>query len=227
MPLPPGQRAICGLRIPEFTWLDLESRVVAFRSDDLSPGKPTHSAKHLGDAGVHPQVPAGRSLPRRRVLMMPLALAPAWRTAFALDRPAGPVVLTVSGRVRRPNVGDLAQFDMAMLEQLPQHSFVTRTPWYPEARKFTGPLLRDVLSACGAQGSTLRAIALNDYRVDLPFDDAQRFDVVVARLLDEKPMAVRDKGPLFVIYPFDSNPQLRNTVYFSRSAWQLRALEVL
>jgi hypothetical protein len=156
-----------------------------------------------------------------------MALAGLCGAAFALDKPTGPVVLTVRGRVRRPNVGDAAHFDMEMLEQLPQLSFVTRTPWYTDARKFTGPLLRDVLSACGAQGSTLRALALNDYRVDMPFEDSQRFDVIVARLLDDKPMAVRDKGPLFIIYPFDSNPQLRSTVYFSRSAWQLKTLEVL
>jgi hypothetical protein len=156
-----------------------------------------------------------------------MALAGLCGAAFALDKPTGPVVLTVRGRVRRPNVGDTAHFDMEMLEQLPQLSFVTRTPWYTDARKFTGPLLRDVLSACGAQGSTLRALALNDYRVDMPFEDSQRFDVIVARLLDDKPMAVRDKGPLFIIYPFDSNPQLRSTVYFSRSAWQLKTLEVL
>jgi hypothetical protein len=72
----------------------------------------------------------------------------------------------------------------------------------------------------------VRAIALNDYRVDLPFDDAQHFDVLLARLLDGQPMAVRDKGPLFIIYPFDSSAELRTTVYYSRSAWQLKSLEV-
>jgi hypothetical protein len=113
-----------------------------------------------------------------------------------------------------------------MLEQLPQHSFVTRTPWYSTPRKFTGPLLRDVLAAAGAQGTNLRAIALNDYRVDLPFDDTQRYDVLLARLLDDKPMPVRDKGPLFIIYPFDAHSELRNTVYYSRSAWQLKTIDV-
>ncbi|HLL17733.1 MAG TPA: hypothetical protein VK439_03030, partial [Rubrivivax sp.] len=78
----------------------------------------------------------------------------------------------------------------------------------------------------GAHGGTLRLVALNDYRVDMPFDDAQRHDVIVARLLDDKPMAVRDKGPLFVIYPFDARPELRNAIYYSRSAWQLRTIEV-
>jgi hypothetical protein len=50
--------------------------------------------------------------------------------------------------------------------------------------------------------------------------------VLLARLLDDKPMAVRDKGPLFIIYPFDSSAELRTTVYFSRSAWQLKSIEV-
>jgi hypothetical protein len=154
------------------------------------------------------------------LLLMP------WDGARALDRPTGPVVLTVLGRVRIPNAGVVAQFDMAMLEQLPQRSFVTRTPWYATPRKFTGPLLRDVLAACGAHGTNVRATALNDYRVDLPLDDAQRFEVLVARLLDDKPMAVRDKGPLFIIYPFDSSAELRTTLYYSRSAWQLKSLEV-
>ena len=150
------------------------------------------------------------------------ATAPAW----ALEKPTGPVVLTLTGKLRAPNEGALANFDMPMLERLPQTSFTTRTPWYSQPRKFTGPLLRDVLSAAGANGSLLRAVALNDYWVELPVDDAAQFDVIIARLLDDKPMAVRDKGPLFVIYPFDSRPDLRNPIHYGRSAWQLRTIEV-
>jgi hypothetical protein len=178
----------------------------------------------LKPAPHSPSVPSAL----RRSLVQALMMGPAalWSPAWALDRPAGPVVLTVTGRVRMPNAGSSAQFDMAMLEQLPQHSFSTRTPWYSGPRKFTGPLLRDVLAACGAEGSNLRAFALNDYRVDLPVEDARRYDVIIARLLDDKPMAVRDKGPLFIVYPFDTRAELRSTVYYSRSAWQLKTLEV-
>jgi hypothetical protein len=60
----------------------------------------------------------------------------------------------------------------------------------------------------------------------MPFDDTQRYDVLLARLLDDQPMTVRDKGPLFAIYPFDARPELRSAVYYSRSAWQLRTIEV-
>lgn len=168
--------------------------------------------------------PAGR----RQFCLAAAATLAVWSgAARALDAPTGPVVLTITGRVGLPNAGDKALFDMPMLEHLPQHSFTTSTPWYSQARKFTGPLLRDVLAAAGARGTTLRATALNDYRVDLPFDDVQRHGVLLARLLDDKPMSVRDKGPLFIIYPFDSDKALRSVVYFSRSAWQLKALEVL
>jgi len=165
---------------------------------------------------------------RRQVLRGAWAagLMAALGRAAALETPTGQVVLTISGQVRHPNAGNDAQFDMAMLERLPQTSFSTRTPWYAQARRFTGPLLRDVLRAAGAHGTVLQARALNDYRVDIPFQDAQRFDVIVARLLDGAPMPVRDRGPLFVIYPFDAQAELRNAIYFSRSAWQLRSLEV-
>jgi hypothetical protein len=168
-------------------------------------------------------------MPSRRALLLrglALGVAAGSAQAASMDKPTGAVVLTVRGRVRRPNDGLAAQFDMPMLEALPQTSFSTRTPWYTQARRFTGPLLRDVLAAAGAQGSVLRLIALNDYRVDMPFDDAQRHDVILARLLDDKPMAVRDKGPLFVIYPFDARPELRSATYFARSAWQLRTIDV-
>ena len=168
------------------------------------------------------------SQPTRRHLLQTLTglCLAGTGSAQALDKPTGPVVLTLTGRVRSTNDGARANFDMAMLERLPQTSFTTRTPWYAQARKFTGPLLRDVLAAAGAGGTLLRAVALNDYWVEIPADDAARHDVVVARLLDDKPMAVRDKGPLFMVYPFDAQPELRNPIYYSRSAWQLRTIEV-
>ncbi len=160
--------------------------------------------------------------------MSPIAAPPAWAIPAeqALEAPTGPVVLTLGGALRNANRDGRAAFDMAMLEKLPQVSFRTQTPWYPSPRKFTGPLLRDVLVAAGAQGRSIEARALNDYRVTIPVDDSRRYDVIVARLLDDKPMAVRDKGPLFLIYPFDRAPELRSSVFYGRSAWQLTHLEL-
>ena len=78
----------------------------------------------------------------------------------------------------------------------------------------------------GAQGKTLNAAALNNFKIDMPADDAVQFPVIVARLIDGKPMTVREKGPLFIVYPYDTDIKLQSTRYYNRSAWQLRAIEV-
>ena len=83
-----------------------------------------------------------------------------------------------------------------------------------------------MLAAAGAKGTALRAVALNDYKVEIPVEDALRHKVLMATRLDGQPMPVRDKGPLFIIYPYDESADLRSERYYSRSAWQLRTLEV-
>lgn len=155
------------------------------------------------------------------------ALAGAMLPARALDAPTGKVLLTVNGSLANTNDNGAASFDLALLQTLPQQSFSTRTPWYPQPRKFTGVALRDLLAAVGAPaGVALKAIALNDYRVDIPAEDAARRGAMLAYLLDDKPMSVREKGPLVVIYPFDDMPELRNAVHYSRAIWQLRTIDL-
>jgi len=136
------------------------------------------------------------------------------------------VVLTIKGNIGVKNRGDQAVFDMAMLSALPQHSFTTNTPWHKEPLKFTGPRLADVLNLVKAKGSAIKASAINDYHVSIPLDDAFKFDMVLARLINDRPIPVREKGPLFVIYPFDDKADLRTSVYYERSIWQLKSLEV-
>jgi len=165
------------------------------------------------------------NLSRRQCLLGATALL-LTGTSHALDTPKGKVILSITGNIRLKNAGDRADFDMDMLAALPQHSFTTSNPWYKESKKFTGPLLRDVLALVGAQGSTLKAEALNNFKIEIPLADTQQFPMVLARLMDDKPMPTREKGPLFIIYPFDTHPELHSARYYSRSAWQLRTLEV-
>jgi len=171
------------------------------------------------------------STPTRRRLLgavgSSLALWPL--TGWPLDAPGStgaPVILTITGAIRLRNDRDATAFDLPRLEALPRSSFSTRTPWYPQPRKFTGVLVRDLLAAVGATGTTLIAVALNDYRVSIPADDLARNGALLAYRLDDKPTAVRDKGPLGIIYPFGERPELRTAVHYSRAIWQLRSLDV-
>lgn len=155
-----------------------------------------------------------------------VALLTWLHTASALPPVAGKVILTVSGKVGEMNSADGAAFDLAMLQKLPQHSFVTMTPWDKKPIQFSGPLLRDVLAAAHASGKTLKASALNDYQVTIPLDDANRFDVIVAHQMNGTAIPVKTKGPLFIVYPYDSALELRSTTYYERSVWQLKSLWV-
>jgi hypothetical protein len=147
--------------------------------------------------------------------------------AAPLPEPVGRVILDIAGAVATVNSDGTAQFDLAMIDALPQRETVTATPWYDGPQTFSGPLLRDLLAVVGANGSMLRVIAINDYAVDIPISDAVDFPVILASRHGGEPMSVREKGPLFVVYPFDEVPALVNEMYFSRSAWQVRRIEVL
>lgn len=112
------------------------------------------------------------------------------------------------------------------LDKLPQIQFTTSTPWEKGKTTFSGPLLKDVLQLANIKEGKILAYALNDYRIELPYDDAVQYEVIVATRKDGEIMHVRDKGPLFVVYNFDSNPKLKSAVYYERSIWQLKKIEV-
>ena len=58
-------------------------------------------------------------------------------------------------------------------------------------------------------------------------EDFGRYHPIVALKRDGHYMEVRDKGPLFVVYPYDSAPELRSQRFYSRSPWQIARMEVL
>ncbi|HMN92448.1 MAG TPA: hypothetical protein PKC60_04380 [Hydrogenophaga sp.] len=157
-----------------------------------------------------------------------LLLAGTWigQNAKALEAPKERPILTITGKIGVSNAPNAVRLDMKMIEALPQHSFTTRTPWYNRPVKFTGPLLADVLRLVKAEGQTIGATAINDYRITIPASDASQHGVIMARLVDDQPIPVRDKGPLFIVYPFDTSAQLRSSVYYERSIWQLKALDI-
>ena len=160
------------------------------------------------------------------LLALSVLLAAFSGAAFAgpLTVPTGKVVLTISGKIDESNSPQGARFDMAMIEKLPQHSFTTLTPWEKQPIQFTGPLLRDVLAAVKAQGTVIKAIALNDYQSSIPVEDAMKFDMVMALKMNGQPISVKTKGPLFIVYPYDAKPELRSAVYYERSPWQVKSL---
>ncbi|GGO87913.1 oxidoreductase [Marinobacterium nitratireducens] len=162
----------------------------------------------------------------RPLLACLLCMVAALAAADPLEPPAGPVILTVGGAIRNTTDGEVAQFDRAMLERLPQRLVRTHTPWTDGVNDFEGPLGRALLEFVGARGETLEVTALNDYSATVPVEDFFSHDVILAMKMNGEYMRVRDKGPLFIIYPFDSDSELTSDIIHYRSVWQIQHIQV-
>ncbi|QFT94001.1 Oxidoreductase molybdopterin binding domain protein [Roseovarius sp. THAF9] len=147
-------------------------------------------------------------------------------TAESLPLPEGRVLLTVSGDIEMTNDGEAATFDLEMLRALGESEIKTDTIWTPGDHVFTGVRLKTLLDHLGAEGSTIEATAINDYSVTIPMSDATEGGPIVAYAMDGKELSRRDKGPLWVIYPFSSSSDYRTEVIYSRSIWQLDRITI-
>ncbi|MEN3794570.1 oxidoreductase [Fulvimarina sp. MAC3] len=114
--------------------------------------------------------------------------------------------------------------DGEALAALPTTGFETTTPWTEGPTRFEGVPLSVLIDRFGIQGETIEATALNDYSVTLPATDENGFDPLVAYKVNGEYISVRDKGPFWIVYPFDSDDRLASEAYYSRSIWQLNRL---
>ena len=149
-------------------------------------------------------------------------------TAIAAEapKPTGEVILTVKGAIENQNPAGVYEFDMAMIKALPVVEVDTSSPWTEGVARFKGVALKDVLATVGAKGVVLSAAAINDYAVEIPVVDADVNGAFVAYEMNGAEMSVREKGPLWVLYPFDGKPELKAEEFYARSIWQLKSIEV-
>lgn len=159
-------------------------------------------------------------------LAISFAAMPLTGLADTLAAPAGDVVLTVNGDIATTNQGDTAVFDMDMLMALPVTEFTTTTIWTEGEQTFEGVSLHHLLEVLGVSGGDLKATAINDYAVDIPVSDAVEGGPILAYRQNGAEMSVRDKGPLWVVYPYDTNADYRSEVVYARSIWQMDRLTV-
>mgnify|MGYP005987666061 CR=1 FL=1 len=150
---------------------------------------------------------------------------PVW--ADDLGAAQGEVLLTVSGAIEVTNADGVAQFDLAMLEALGNTVIDTSTIWTDGTQSFQGVPLNALIDHLGIKGENLRAAAINDYAVEIPTSDAVAGGPIIAYRLNGDLMSVRDKGPLWIVYPYDLDQEYRSEVIYSRSIWQLDRIEAL
>jgi hypothetical protein len=170
----------------------------------------------------------------RRTLLMATTLVPLTArmagpaaAAGAAETPVGPTILTVSGSIDRFNDKGVFRFDRAMLEDLGITRFKTSTAWTPDSPEFEGVLVRDILHAVGAHGAEVTATALNDYVVTIPTEELSRYPVLLALKMNGEYLKVKDKGPIWIVYPRDAFPELQTPMTDKKWIWQLSQLSIL
>ncbi|MCE9665749.1 molybdopterin-dependent oxidoreductase [Halomonas sp. M5N1S17] len=165
-------------------------------------------------------------LTRRCCYLFAFCLLPLWALspltlAASFPPPEGEVLLRLSGQIEHTNVGDELHLDRAMLMSLAPTVIETGTPWTEGVSRFKGPLARAVLEAAGVNVEHVRVRALDDFEAKVPVSDFHDYDVILAIERDGEPIAVRDLGPVFVLYPFDEHPELLNETIRFRSVWHV------
>ena len=93
--------------------------------------------------------------------------------------------------------------------------------------EFSGPSLKSVLASSGAGQGNIVMTAVNDYSVEMPQDIVSDELPIIANRMNGEPFSVRDKGPLWVVFPYDSDTELQQELIYSYSIWQLNRIEVL
>ncbi|MBI1416916.1 MAG: oxidoreductase [Limimaricola sp.] len=155
-----------------------------------------------------------------------LAVAGSLRADTAPDPSNTTVLLTIVGDAttsgETPATLKLTRAD---LESLPQVTFTTSTLWTEGKLTFSGPTLRSVLDRAGVPaGTTIEAVALNDYRVTFMPSDIDAALPIIATRIDGQPFDIRNRGPLWIVYPYDRGAEYATREKLALSIWQLISL---
>lgn len=140
--------------------------------------------------------------------------------------PTGEVILTVDGAISQTNAATGAEFDLDMLKAMPVHGFDTTTTWTDGTHRFEGVPLKALLDAVGGEAGTITATALNNYAVQIPADAIEENVPIIAYQIDGETFSRRDKGPLWIVFPYDSDAKYQTELVYGWSIWQLSKLTI-
>lgn len=111
------------------------------------------------------------------------------------------------------------------IEAMERHEIRTNTVWTDRTITFSGVRPATIAELISGAFTEVQATALNEFSVFVPLADfAPDADVIIATRADGEPMAVRDNGPFWLMFNFDTLDQAGRTAAEQRSIWQLSRL---
>lgn len=142
---------------------------------------------------------------------------------------AGPALAQDAPLLSVDGPGGSRSYDLPALQALGEAQIRTSTVWTEGTHSFTGVPLASILADAGiatgaGSAGEVTATAINDYAISIPLAEIGAEVPLVAYLMDDSEMSVRDKGPLWIVYPYDADRQYQTEVIYSRSIWQLNRI---
>lgn len=156
---------------------------------------------------------------------MRLVIAILW-TALLIAAPAAlrasePAKIAFKGFSAAGAAKEDVSFSIDEIRALPSVTFRTSTLWTDGVREFKGVPLKTLLRVAGAEGVEIEAVALNGYVTSIDTEDLEDEFPIIAYQIDGEPIPVREKGPFWIVYPYDTDARFRTESIFLRSVWQL------
>lgn len=134
---------------------------------------------------------------------------------------------SISLNISSPSSDAPLVLSLKELDAMPQVSFTTSTIWTDGDVVFSGVPLKTLLEDVAGDGTAVEMIALNDYKVAMPLSELEEGAPLVATRMNGEVMSVRDKGPFWVVFPYDADAKYQTETTYSYSIWQLNRLEVV
>ena len=143
-----------------------------------------------------------------------------------LTQPSGEIILEVNGATQHTNNASSVHFDRAMINALPTSEIITSNHVSDTPTIYTGPKLSLILDRLGIIGNIVRVTALDDYTAVLSRSDIQKYGVLLATHENGHQLTLDDRGPFFIVFPFDDFNELKKDIYYTMSVWQVMSIDV-
>lgn len=98
---------------------------------------------------------------------------------------------------------------VAELEQLTQSEVTVYDHYWEEHRRYSGPLLRDLVAKFAPTATTIEMTAIDDYRATFEAAEWDAFNVLLATRDEGSRMSVSDKGPIRIVIHHDDLEEIR------------------
>jgi len=136
------------------------------------------------------------------------------------------VMLEVTGNLSPSMDEDTVIILRRDVEKLPQKSITTTSHITDDPITYSGPLFTDLLNLAGAQGDLVTVVAWDDYLAEIKVEDLNKYGVILATHENGKQLSMENRGPMYVVFPFSDYPEIRNDLYYNKSVWQIKTIEV-